>query len=109
MRTTTKLLAIAGLFAIAACGKKHDDEQPVNDMNAVIETNAVENNAVAPEPMAEGNAVKAPDNRVAPPEISEQQQTQDDADATGMTSKLPEEYQVPPASAGPTTETAGQR
>jgi predicted small lipoprotein YifL len=91
MRITYPLAVLAGLLALAACGKKKPEEAPVeNDVVA-----APENVPVAPPPMpevpVETNAAKAPENRVAPPEISDEQQMQDDAAATGMTSKLPDD------------------
>ena len=79
------LAALAGALALSACGKKEEQAPAANNMveppveNVIIEEPEAPlppaNNAVAPEP--------AP-----PPSISEQQQIQDDAEATGMTARL---------------------
>ncbi|MFZ2995504.1 hypothetical protein [Sphingobium sp.] len=86
---TIALLTLAGALALSACGRKDEDTGPTtNNMieppveNVVIdEPDATlpepSNNAVAPEP-------------AAPPSVSEQQQILDDAEATGMTSRLPD-------------------
>jgi hypothetical protein len=79
-------IALAGALTLAACGKK-EEEAPVTN-------NAVEppvENVIVPEPDAP--APPPADNGASlepapPPSISEQQQIQDDADATGMTSRL---------------------
>lgn len=94
----TPLLAVAGLLVIAGCHSKSDDETiPANDIvNEVPEDVPVET-PVDNQSRPESNAADAATNKVAPPRISEEQQMQDDADATGMTSRLPEEDVSPPA------------
>lgn len=93
MRKTVSLLALTGLFALSACdwGKKRDEEQPFNNAANEVVDNAVENVPEAPPPVNEvantSNVVMPP----PPPQVSEDQQTLDDADATGLTSRLPEE------------------
>ncbi|MDI1295249.1 MAG: hypothetical protein PSY12_05105 [bacterium] len=91
MRKTTRslaLFALAGALALSACGKKPDEEGPAT--NNLVEP-PVEN-IIIDEP----DAVPPPGNNVVatpaapPPSVSEQQQIQDDADATGMTSRLRE-------------------
>ncbi|CCW19737.1 hypothetical protein EBBID32_41070 [Sphingobium indicum BiD32] len=82
------LFALAGALALSACGKKEEEPTATNNLveppveNIIIE----EPDAVLPPPS--NNAVATP---AAPPSISEQQQIQDDADATGMTARLPQE------------------
>ena len=71
--------ALIGALALSACGKQ-EEEAPVE--NVIIEEPDTalpmpSNNAVAPTP-------------AAPPSVSEQQQILDDADATGMTARLPD-------------------
>lgn len=95
MRLAVSLLAIAGLLTLSACDwfKKKDEVQPLNNVEDVVVNNAAENVAEAapvseePEPANVTNIVKAP----PPPELSQDQQTMDDADATGLTSRLPED------------------
>ncbi|WP_294133761.1 hypothetical protein [Sphingobium sp.] len=82
------LFALAGALALSACGKKEEEPTATNNLveppveNVIIE----EPDAVLPPPS--NNAVATP---AAPPSVSEQQQIQDDADATGMTARLPQE------------------
>lgn len=86
---TIALLTLAGALALSACGKKDEDTGPTT--NNMVEP-PVEN-VVIDEPDA---ALPEPTNNVAtpspapPPSVSEQQQILDDAEATGMTSRLPE-------------------
>jgi uncharacterized protein YcfL len=82
----TALLPLAGLALLAACGSK-ETEEPATDNDAIVEepANIVElNEATAPAPENVTNEVRP----AAPPKISEEQQTLDDADATGLTSRL---------------------
>ncbi len=83
------LAALAGALILSACGKKEEDAPPVT--NELVEP-PVENVDVpepeAPLPELQNNAVATP--AAPPPSVSEQQQIQDDAEATGMTSRLPE-------------------
>lgn len=77
-------IALTGALALSACSKK--EEAPVT--NNLVEP-PVEN-VIIEEPEA---PAPAPDNGASlepapPPAISEQQQIQDDADATGMTARL---------------------
>lgn len=80
------LIALAGALALSACGKKEEDTSATNNLveppveNVFIEEpdaplTAPGDNASVPEP-------------AAPPTISEQQQIQHDAEATGMTARL---------------------
>ncbi|MCE7796848.1 hypothetical protein LWE61_09790 [Sphingobium sufflavum] len=100
MRIRYPLGAFAALLALSACGKKPEETPVEND----IVVNEVENVTDAPPPSVvlpeEDNSAKPVENKVAPPEISEQQQMQDDAEATGMTSRLPDEDAQPPLASG---------
>ncbi|HUD92061.1 hypothetical protein [Sphingobium sp.] len=83
------LIALAGALALSACGKK-EDEAPAATNNLVeppVE-NVIVEEPEAPLPEPQNNAVATP--AAPPPTVSEQQQIQDDAEATGMTSRLPE-------------------
>ncbi len=91
MRKSYPLALFVGLLALSACGKK-PEEAPVSNNDVVEEPqNVPVEDLDAGPPPAEDNSVKPVENRVAPPEISEEQQMQDDAEATGMTSRLPDE------------------
>ncbi|WP_088184281.1 hypothetical protein [Sphingobium sp. Z007] len=83
------LAALAGALLLSACGKKEEDTPSVT--NELVEP-PVENVDVpepeAPLPELQNNAAATP--AAPPPSVSEQQQIQDDAEATGMTSRLPE-------------------
>ena len=92
MRKTTALLAMAGLMTLAACHGK--DEGPPPADNDIIE---LDNNETQPpeappviEPEAPTNNVAEPKAPPPPPKVSEDQQMLDDADATGLTSRLPD-------------------
>lgn len=100
MRKSYSLALFAGVLALGACGKK-PQEEPVEN-NVIVEEPEdvpVENFTDAPPPPVT-NIVKPVENRVAPPEISEEQQMQDDAEATGMTSRLPDEESSSPSMGG---------
>ena len=87
------LIAVAATLALAGCKREGPSEE--NSVNIVAD-NAYEN-MMPEESMAPpvensaadvANIAEAP---VAPPSIDEQQQTQDDADATGMTARTDRE------------------
>ncbi|MDO7834498.1 hypothetical protein Q4610_05510 [Sphingobium sp. HBC34] len=83
------LVALAGALALAACGKKEEDAPAAT--NNLVEPpveNVIVDEPDAPLPEVQNNAVATPP--APPPSISEQQQIQDDAEATGMTARLPE-------------------
>ncbi|MET0362293.1 MAG: hypothetical protein ABW048_11160 [Sphingobium sp.] len=92
MRKSLSLAVLAGILALGACGKKPHEEPVENDL-ILNEPENVTNEVTPPPPPppAETNSVAPVDNRAAPPEITEEQQMQDDADATGMTSRLPDD------------------
>jgi hypothetical protein len=86
-----KKLVIAGVAALAlsACQGRAPE-------NALDEGNIVEENLTAPienvampEPVNATNAVEPP--AAPPPTFSQDEQMRDDADATGLTSRLPDE------------------
>jgi hypothetical protein len=93
MRTSTRIsFVLAAALAVAACGKK---EEPISELqdNAVtempIEDNValnVEDPAPAPPPAVNvTNTVAA----APPPAFTDTEQMRDDADATGLTSRIP--------------------
>lgn len=82
------LLALTGALALAACGKKEEDAPAAT--NNLVEPpveNVIVDEPEAPLPEPQNNAVATP--AAPPPSVSEQQQILDDAEATGMTSRLP--------------------
>ena len=77
------------LAALAGCDKPAPDQPVATDNSAVPETNVVEvTNAAAPAATAHADTTNASEalSREAPPPPDSQ--TQDDADATGMTSRV---------------------
>jgi hypothetical protein len=82
--------ALLALTALAGCDKSAPDQPVANENGAVPETNVAEPvNAAAPANTTHAvtsNASEAAEIRQAPTPPDEQ--TQDDADATGMTSRV---------------------
>ena len=98
MRTTYSLTALAGLVLLAACDTKTPDEaQPGNEVTEVPVTEPAK---PALNEQRETNVARAPANVMEPPAISEEQQMRDDADATGLTSRLPDDNAAFPPSSG---------
>lgn len=85
--STIALLAAAGL-SLAACGHKDEEATPdANLTNITVPEEAplnVSNEAPAALP-TDNTAAATP---AAPVELAPEQQTQDDADATGMTARV---------------------
>ncbi|WP_062792002.1 hypothetical protein [Sphingobium chlorophenolicum] len=79
------LIALVGALALSACGKKEQEAPVTNNLVEPPVENVIVEEPEAPAPEPSNNAAPAP----APaPTISEQQQIEDDAAATGMTSRL---------------------
>lgn len=82
------ILTLAGALALSACGKKEPEAPPANNMVEPPVENVVVDEPDAPLPEPQNNAAATP---AAPaPKVSEEQQILDDAEATGMTARLPE-------------------
>lgn len=80
-------IALAGALALAACGKKEEEAPVTNNLvEPPVENVIVNEPEAAPLPEPTNNSAEA--KPVAPPTISEQQQIEDDAAATGMTARL---------------------
>ena len=79
------LAALVGALALSACGKKEEEAPATNNLVEPPVENVIVEEPEAPLPPA--NNASAPEP-AAPPSISEQQQIQDDAEATGMTARL---------------------
>ena len=92
------LLALTGALALTACGRSEPEPQPVgNDVQINVEDVPV----VEETPTV--NQIEEPANTTVdlpppapPPHISEDQQMHDDADATGLTSRLPDDPEMTP-------------
>lgn len=83
-RFTLIALASLGALALSACGKKEEEAPEV--VNNLVEPPAdieVVNDTPPPAP------IENTPEPAAPPVIGEDQQTLDDADATGMTARIP--------------------
>ncbi|RJF93369.1 hypothetical protein [Sphingomonas cavernae] len=91
------LVTLAAALALAGCGRSEPEEQPLD--NVVVESEAPVNdiapvNIVAPPPeVANATPPAAP-----PPEFTDDEQMLDDADATGLTARLPAQDDVVPGS-----------
>ncbi|MCP1469396.1 type IV secretory pathway VirB10-like protein [Sphingobium sp. OAS761] len=83
------LIALSGALALSACGKSpEEDAHAVNNMvEPPVENVIVQEPDALPPPEPANNAVATP--VAPPPSVSEQQQILDDAEASGMTSRLP--------------------
>ncbi|MCJ8158920.1 hypothetical protein [Sphingomonas sp. LaA6.9] len=85
------LLSLAGALALAGCGRSEPEPDEGNFDNAAIEAPApdiempAENLATPPE-----NVTNAVPPAAPPPEFTEDEQMLDDADATGLTARLPQ-------------------
>jgi len=87
----SSMLMIAGTLILASCNGGRDDEgrenvaaSPSNDENDGASVNRSE----------EPKNATAPQNRMEAPAVSDEQQIQDDAEASGMTSRLPDENET---------------
>ena len=90
------LLALTGALALAACGRSEPEPQPVgNDVQINVEDVPVEKPIVNEVEEPANTTVDLPPPAPAP-HISEDQQMHDDADATGLTSRLPDDQDMAP-------------
>ena len=88
----TQAVAIAAMLGLAACNKS---PEPIADPLADNLVTEVPIDDLAPMNSADvptvDNAMMNAGNTVAPPEFSDSEQMRDDADATGLTARLPSE------------------
>lgn len=83
------ILTLTATFALAGCDRGPQEKLPED--NVVEVENVTENANVAVAPPAV-NATNATTAKAAPaPGFTDEQQINDDADATGMTARLPDE------------------
>jgi hypothetical protein len=97
-------LALAATLALAGCNSEPDAPPP----DAANLSDEVPLDSIPPETLPTPANAAPVENIAAPPEFSDEQQIQDDAEATGMTSRLPDESATPVAeSGGEPTDHAG--
>lgn len=82
------LFALVGALALSACGKKEEEAPAPNALTEPPVENVIVDEPDASLPAPQNDSVATP--AAPPPSVSEQQQIQDDAEATGMTARLPE-------------------
>jgi hypothetical protein len=85
--STIALLAAAGL-SLAACGHKEEEAAPDANLTNITVPEDAPVNVTTETPIAaptQNSAAAAP---AAPVELAPEAQTQDDADATGMTARI---------------------
>lgn len=89
MKTATIALLAASAIALAACSAAKEPEQPAAETN-VIDLNEPENVANVTTEAPPATRINNTAAAEAPPvaTLSADEQTQDDADATGMTAKV---------------------
>ncbi|HAF43081.1 MAG TPA: hypothetical protein DCG90_15180 [Sphingobium sp.] len=83
------LIALAGALTLAACGRQEEEAPATNNLVEPPVENVIIEEPEAPLPEPQNNAVATP--AAPPPTVSEEQQILDDAEATGMTSRLPQD------------------
>jgi hypothetical protein len=93
----TAIVLLAGSLLMAGCQKGPPAEDPATTENMDnIEVVEPETNISLPAPENMTNVTNAANAAAPPPKISEDVQTRDDADATGMTARLPEDETMLP-------------
>jgi hypothetical protein len=95
LRHATLAVGLAGLVLVAGCRSSEPEAVEDNAANFVETANVLEVNEVLTVEEPATNAVPAPSNPGA--DFTNDAQTMDDADATGMTSKLPQDEETQPA------------
>jgi hypothetical protein len=95
MRKIAILTLAVGTLALAACGSK-EPEQPVIENNEAAET--PEDLTPPNETLPDVNVTNEVAPAAPPPAFSDDEQMRDDADATGLTSRLPQNETEAPVS-----------
>lgn len=88
----TAILTLAAALALSACGSRPDDAEPAANNMIEVPEEMIPANDTPPEVEVPNNSAPA----APPPAVSEEQQTLDDADATGLTARLPEDDSAMP-------------
>jgi PBP1b-binding outer membrane lipoprotein LpoB len=84
-------IALAATLMLAGCNSAPDAPPP----NTANLSDEVPLDSIPPETLPTPANSAPVENIAAPPEFSDEQQIQDDAEATGMTSRLPDESATP--------------
>lgn len=94
-------LGIAALAMTAGCKSSTPEQAPADNGSNFVETSSALNETNAIEPAAPAPVVNvttpAPAATSSTSEFGSAEQTQEDAEATGMTSKLPQDEETQPA------------
>lgn len=109
MRASYLLTVLAGLVALAGCDRNKPDEAPQRNDVTEMPKKAPAQKPVRNLSQGATSAATASANLADPPQISEEQQMLDDADATGLTTRLPEVSEATPPSSEGTGGSAQQR
>lgn len=88
---TLAFLTLSAALALSACNRKPPEPPATNNMIEVPEEMIPANEAPPVVEVPNNSAPAAP-----PPAVSQDQQTLDDADATGLTARLPDEDSAVP-------------
>lgn len=89
------ILASAGLLALSACSGGHKDEEVLTDNGEAANVVMENSNDTAPPPAAIVENASNSELPAPPPAFTNDQQTRDDADASGLTARLPDEEAQP--------------
>lgn len=103
LRRLAPLLPLLAAAALAACKDREPEQQPFDNEANVVETIEPDNVMPAPEPDNAQNVTRP----APPPEISDEQQTLDDAAAVGMTARLPNGESADPHPEAPAEDKGG--
>lgn len=96
-RSAVFALGVASLAALAGCHSSAPEETVANNMTDAVEVanTVVPENVVAPTEAPATNAAAVPSNPGA--DFATDSHTYDDADATGMTARIPQDNGSEPA------------
>jgi len=98
------LLAVVAV-AVTACGRSDPPPEPATE-NSVIAENVSEPANVAAAPPLVLNSSEPVERPAPPPAFDDQKQMADDADASGMTARLPDQPGEGPGQSGNQTRPA---
>jgi ABC-type glycerol-3-phosphate transport system substrate-binding protein len=88
------ILASAGLLALAACSGGHKEEEILTENGEEANVTVTDTNVTAP-PVVIENATNVTIPAAPPPAFTDEQQMRDDADASGLTARLPDDNAQP--------------
>ncbi len=101
-----KVIALAGMLSLVLAGCRDREEAAPEELNnSANAAEPVNASTPAPPPPPPANVAEAPAPSM---EFSDDQQMRDDADATGLTARLPREGDAPAAPANPPAQAPTQ-